>query len=107
MFCAIRTPPFLLKNTNGKYTLQTDAMCTYHLKRLLRKQDCWSLDRSTAVVLQNGRAPVIAIPPESTHYVPTPQRDHGWRGKEKPGSDLGSNHTLQVQLFCESSAPWS
>lgn len=29
MFCAIRTPPFPLKNTNGKYTLQTDAMCTH------------------------------------------------------------------------------
>lgn len=58
MFCAIRTPPFPLKNTNGKYTLQTDAMCTYHLKRLSGKQDCWSLDRTRAVELQDGRAPV-------------------------------------------------
>jgi len=67
MFCAIRTPPFLLKNTNGKYTLQTDAMCTYHLKRLLGKQDCWSLDGSRAVALQDGRAPVIPIPQERPH----------------------------------------
>lgn len=67
MFCAIRTPPFLLKNTNGKYTLQTDAMCTYHLKRLLGKQDCWSWYRSRAVALQDGRAPVIPVPPEGTH----------------------------------------
>lgn len=67
MFCAIRTPPFPLKNTNGKYTLQTDAMSTYHLKRLSGKQDCWSLDRSRAVELQDGRAPVIPIPQETPH----------------------------------------
>lgn len=67
MFCAIRTPPFPLKNTNGKYTLQTDAMCTYHLKRLSGKQDCWSLDRTRAVELQDGRAPVIPVPQETSH----------------------------------------
>lgn len=90
MFCAIRTPPFLLKNTNGKYTLQTDAMCTYHLKRLLGKQDCWSLDRSRAVALQDGRAPVLPIPQESPHLCHHCKRlrDGVRKIKKKPGSGL-------------------